>query len=89
LNRIPQIFKGFFEARRGFRWSLYFVHKDRGLTYALHENAVFVLLGYVLAKIENGFHIASQWELFVNFNWEHKSIRLKEEYFQDEDISQR
>jgi hypothetical protein len=87
LSWFSELIRGFSDARKGFRWSLYLVHKDRGFLYALHENAVFVLLGYVLGKIESGKHIAPDWKLFINFNWEHKSIELLEEYFQNEEIS--
>jgi hypothetical protein len=73
--------KALWDARKGFRWSLYFVRKDEGLRYALHENAIIGLLGYVLGPIENGKIIAPDWELHANFNGEHQSIRLHEGQF--------
>jgi hypothetical protein len=87
LKGLLRAIKGLAAARKGFRWSLYFVHKSDGLRYALHENAVAVLLGYVVAKVENGKHIGRDWDLHVNFNWEHKAIRLEERHFQDGNIS--
>jgi len=72
---------------RGFRWSLYFVHKHEGLRYALHYDDVVVLLSYVLARIEAGKRISPDWELHVNFNFEHKAIRVVEQYFFNGDIS--
>jgi hypothetical protein len=68
-------------ARKGFRWSLYFVHREEGLCYALHENAVILLLGYVLAPIENGKHISDDWTLHISFNQKNKSIQLSETDF--------
>ena len=79
--------RAFFDARKVSRWSLYFVHKHEGLTYALHDNAVDILLGYVLAPIKTGKKISPDWELHLNFNFEHKSIRLVEAFFVKGDIS--
>ncbi len=79
--------KALFGALKGFRWSLYFVHKTDGLRYALHENSVYRLLGYVLGQLESGKHIGSDWELYINFNWEHKAIKLEERYFLKESFS--
>jgi hypothetical protein len=73
--------KSLWSGRKGFRWSLYFVGRDGVLRYCLHENAVVVLLGYVVAPIENGKHISDDWQLFINFNWQHKYIKLEERYF--------
>jgi hypothetical protein len=80
FRRIAALFKGF-------RWSLYFVHKYEGLRYALHDDSVVYLLGYVLAPIERGAKISPDWELHINFNFEHKAIRIVEEYFSGGDIS--
>ena len=79
--------KAFFVARKDFRWSLYFVHKREGIRYALHNDAVDVLLGYVLAPIEKGKRISPDWELHINFNFEHKSIRLVEAFFSEGHVS--
>jgi len=87
LNQFFQAIKGLLAARKGFRWSLYFVHRRDGLRYALHENAVAILLGYVLAPIENGEHIGPDWNLYLNFNWQHTAIKLEERYFYEENIS--
>jgi hypothetical protein len=54
---------------------------------SLHENAVFVLLGYVLAPIETGKHISDDWQLFINFNLKNQNLRLTEDYFMDGTIA--
>lgn len=79
--------KALWQARKGFRWSLYFVDKCEGLRYALHENSVILLLGYVLAPIENGKHISDDWTLHLNFNLKQKSIPLIEGYFSTNTIA--
>jgi len=79
--------RAFFCARKGFRWSLYFVHKHGGLRYELRDDAVTNLLGYVLAPIKKGKRISPDWELHINFNFEHKSIRLAEAFFPEGDVS--
>jgi len=75
--------RSLWDARKGFRWSLYFVKKDEGLRYALHENSVVLLLEYVLGPLENGKQLSSDWELHINFNWQHKAIKLEERHFQN------
>lgn len=79
--------RAFLSARKTSRWSLYFIHQREGLRYALHEDAVDVLLGYVLAPIKKGKRISPDWELHLNFNLEHKSIRLIDAFFAKGDIS--
>jgi hypothetical protein len=80
--------RAFFGARIGSRWSLYFVHKREGLRYTLHDDAVDILLGYVLAHVKKGKRISADWELHLNFNFEHKSIRLVEAFFSKDGVSQ-
>lgn len=72
--------RAIWEARKGFRWSLYFVKNDE-LLYALHEHAVMVLLGYVIAQFERGRAIQPGWRIFINFNRDHSAIELEEKYF--------
>jgi hypothetical protein len=79
--------RAFLNARKVSRWSLYFVHKRDGLKYALHDDAVDILLGYVSAPIKRGKRISPDWELHLKFNFEHKSIRLVEAYFPKGDVS--
>ncbi len=55
--------------------------------YALYENAVMMLLGYVLAPIENGKRMSDEWELHINYNPSHKSIKLNEEHFSSSTVS--
>jgi hypothetical protein len=73
--------RAFFNARKVSRWSLYFVREREGLRYALHNDAVDILLGYVSAPIKKGKRISHDWELHLNFNFEHKSIKLVEPFF--------
>ncbi len=84
---ILDIIKGFVSAHKGFRWSLYFVHKQEGLKYTLHENAVFVLLGYIAAQIERGRRISPDWQVFANFNHGKNHILLREKDFPDGEVS--
>ena len=79
--------KALWQARKGFRWSLYFVRKNVGLIYSLDENAVAGLLGYVAARIAEGKRISPDWELHINFNWKHKSPKLDETDFRKGNIS--
>ncbi len=69
------------------RWSLYFLHKDDGLRYALHHDAVRILLGHILSPIKSGRRISPDWELHLNFNFEHKSIKLVDAFFANGEIS--
>ena len=73
--------KNLLGAQKGFRWSLYFVHEHEGLKYALHENAVIVMLGYLLAKIENGQRIRSHWKVIANHNRTNKHVQITEQDF--------
>jgi len=79
--------KAFLNARKVSRWSLYFVHERDGLRYALHNDAVDVLLGYISAPIKKGKRISPDWELHINFNFEHKSIRLVEAFLLQGNVS--
>jgi hypothetical protein len=79
--------KAFFNARKVSRWSLYFVHERDGLRYALHNDAVDILLGYISVPIKKGKRISPDWELHINFNFEHKSIRLVEAFFLQGNVS--
>jgi hypothetical protein len=80
--------KALFNSQNGPRWSLYFFHKHEGLRYALHDDGVAILLDYVSAPIKKGKIISPDWELHINFNFEHKSIRLVEAFFSEGDVSQ-
>lgn len=79
--------RAFFNARKVSRWSLCFVHEREGLRYALHNDAVDILLGYVSAPIKKGKRISPDWELHLNFNLEHKSIKLVEPFFLKDNVS--
>jgi hypothetical protein len=68
-------------ARKASRWTLYFVHQREGLRYAVHNNAVDILLGYILTPVKSGKIISLDWELHLNFNLENKPLRLVEAFF--------
>lgn len=63
------------------------MHEREGLRYALHNDAVDILLGYVSAPLKKGKRISPVWELHLNFNFEHKSIKLVEPFFLKSNVS--
>jgi hypothetical protein len=80
--------RAFFNARKISRWSLYFVHERDDLRYALHDDAVDILLGFIAAPIKRGKRISPDWELHLNFNFEDKSIKLIDAFFSKNGVSQ-
>ena len=64
----------------GFRWSLYIV-KDGALQYAMHEHSVIRMVGYVMAYFAGGKSPRTPWELYLNFNHKHITIKLIPEHF--------
>jgi len=65
----------------GFRWSLYIVQDGNKLAYAMHENSVVRMLGYVMGYYSNGGRPVEPWSLHLNFNHKQKSIELGPEHF--------
>lgn len=63
----------------GYRWSLYLVH-DGQLVYAMHQNSVIRILGYVMNYFAKGEPV-HPWTLHLNFNHKHQSIQLKRNHF--------
>lgn len=80
---------GFLNRLFGFRWSLYIVQNGNELVYAMHENSVMRLIGYVEGHFFTGKKPVEPWSLYLNFNHKHKSIKLGPEHFRAdvEDIS--
>lgn len=72
---------GLFKKLFGFRWSLYIVRDDNKITYAMHENSVIRILGYVMDYFSNGKTPVHPWSLHLNFNQKHQSFELRPEHF--------
>lgn len=72
---------GLFSKLLGYRWSLYIVQHENQLVYAMHENSVIRMVGYVMGYFANQSQPASPWGLVLNFNRTHKSIKLRPEHF--------
>lgn len=51
------------------------------LAYAMHENSVVRMLGYVMGYYGNGGRPVEPWSLHLNFNRKQKSIKLRPEHF--------
>jgi hypothetical protein len=72
----------------GFRWSLYIVRNENELVYVMHENSVLELLDYVIVGgFGKGLSPVEPWSLFINFNKNHKNIKLLSEHFRGENPS--
>lgn len=65
----------------GFRWSLYIVLNGNQLIYAMHEDSVLRILGYVMGYFAGGGRPVEPWSLHLNFNKRHKAFRLEPEHF--------
>ena len=63
----------------GFRWSLYIAQNGTQLVYAMHENSVMRIVGYVMGYFANGAQPVPPWSLYLNFNHTHKTIQLRRE----------
>ncbi|TKB88901.1 MAG: hypothetical protein E8D40_15075 [Nitrospira sp.] len=64
----------------GFRWSLYVVHNG-GLAFAMHEHSVMSTVGYVMSYFAAGKEPVAPWELYLNFNHKHQTIKLTPAHF--------
>jgi len=71
----------------GYKWSLYFV-EDGKLKFALHENSPIRLLGYIITYYEKGKYPLSPWEIHLNFNPSHTSIKIEPKYFTKTGLSE-
>jgi len=65
----------------GSRWSLYIVRNGNELVYAMHENSVVRIAGYVMGYFANGARPVTPWSLHLNFNKSHQSFDLGPEHF--------
>ena len=65
----------------GFRWSLYVIRNGNQLVYAMHENAVVRMLGYVMHYFAGGREPVAPWSLHLSFNHKHQTIRLGAQHF--------
>lgn len=72
---------GFLNKFFGFRWSLYIVQNENQLVYAMHENNVMGIIGYVIRYFANGGMPVAPWSLHLNFNHKHQAIKLGQEHF--------
>ena len=72
---------GFLNKLLGFRWSLYIVRDEKKLVYAMHENSVMRMIGYVMGYFVDGKQPVAPWSLYLNFNQTHKTIRLGPTHF--------
>lgn len=72
---------GFLNKLFGFRWSLYVVQNGNQLAYAMHENNVMRILGYVMGYFAQGGKPTEPWCLHLNFNKKHQTIKLGPEHF--------
>jgi hypothetical protein len=64
----------------GFRWSLYVVHNG-GVAFAMHEHSVLRMVGYVMSYFAAGKAPVQPWELYLNFNHKHQTIKLTPQHF--------
>lgn len=65
----------------GFRWSLYIVQNENQLAYAMHENSVVRMVGYVMGYFADGGKPVEPWSLYLNFNHKQQTIKLGPEHF--------
>lgn len=65
----------------GFRWSLYVVRGDKQLIYAMHDDSVLGIVGYVMGYFQGGAKPVPPWSLYLNFNKKHQSFELRPEHF--------
>ena len=72
---------GFLNKIFGFRWSLYIVRNGNHLAYAMHEHSVIRMLGYVMRYFADGGRPVEPWSLHINFNRDHRAIKLEPEHF--------
>ena len=65
----------------GYRWSVYIVLGENNLIYAMHQNSVMRMLGYFMGYFKNGNLPIEPWNIYLNFNHDHKSIKLRTDHF--------
>jgi hypothetical protein len=64
----------------GFRWSLYVVHNG-SLVFAMHEDSALRMVSYVMSYFADGKMPVPPWELYLNFNHKHQTIKILPAHF--------
>ncbi len=75
---------GLFNKLFGKRWSLYIVRNENELLYAMHENSVHRMVGYVINSFVEFGEPVEPWSLILNFNKNNSTIKLNRSHFTDE-----
>ena len=71
---------GIFSNLFGYRWSVY-IRNDGAITYALHQNSIIRLLGYVLTPFNDHDNPKPPWDILINFNKTNQWIKLDKSHF--------
>ena len=66
----------------GYRWSLYVLKNDE-LHYAMHNDSVIRIIGYIMGYFERNGNPKPPWTLRLNFNKDHNSIILNKNSFNE------
>jgi hypothetical protein len=72
---------GLFNKLFGYRWSMYFATKGNELRYVMHQDAVMILVGFVMRYFANGNRPVHPWSVHLNFNKTYESFELGPEHF--------
>ena len=64
---------GLFSKLFVYRWSIY-IRNEGALTYALHQNSIFRLLGYVITDFSEKGNPQAPWDILINYNKKKSSI---------------
>lgn len=75
-NLFSKLFK-----KEGYRWSLYISRGENELVYAMHEDAVLRMVGYVMKYFKNNSKPIEPWKLYLNFNKIDSFFELKPKHF--------
>lgn len=75
---------GLFNRLFGKRWSLYIVRNENELIYAMHENSVLRIAGYVASSFVEFGQPVAPWSLYLNFNKTNTTIKLNRNHFTDD-----
>ncbi len=71
---------GFLSKLFGYRWSLYILNNGQ-LAFAMHENSVIRIVGYVMGYFGKGGRPVPPWQLCLNFNRNNQIIELGAQHF--------
>jgi hypothetical protein len=67
----------------GYRWSLYLIMNEKEVRYAMHENNVMRILGYVMGYFEDGDSPKAPWSIELSFKGSQRRIRLQAIHFEN------